>query len=68
MVPSVQQRYLDRLRTGGAPLRGPDDVELDWSAGERYRVDGMLEAALVGRPTPCARSCGTSRGAWRRTR
>ena len=27
----VQQRYLDRLRTGGAPLRGPDDVELDWS-------------------------------------
>ena len=22
--------------------------ELDWSAGERYRVDGMLEAALVG--------------------
>ena len=69
----VQQRYLDRLRTGGAPLRGPDDVELDWSAGERacertsvtapsrsvrpstarecgerYRVDGMLEAALVG--------------------
>jgi len=45
---TVQQRYLDRLRTGGAPLRGPDDVELDWSAGERYRVDGMLEAALVG--------------------
>ena len=44
----VQQRYLDRLRTGGAPLRGPGDVELDWSAGERYRVDGMLEAALVG--------------------
>jgi luciferase family oxidoreductase group 1 len=44
----VQQRYLDRLRTGGAPLRGPDDVELDWSAGERYRVDGMLDAALVG--------------------
>ena len=44
----VQQRYLDRLRTGGAPLRGPDDVELDWSGGERYRVDGMLEAALVG--------------------
>ena len=44
----VQQRYLDRLRTGGAPLRRPDDVELDWSAGERYRVDGMLEAALVG--------------------
>jgi luciferase family oxidoreductase group 1 len=44
----VQQRYLDRLRTGGAPLRGPEDVELDWSASERYRVDGMLEAALVG--------------------
>ena len=44
----VQQRYLDRLRTGGAPMRGPDDVELDWSASERYRVDGMLEAALVG--------------------
>ena len=44
----VQQRYLDRLRTGGAPMRRPDDVELDWSAGERYRVDGMLEAALVG--------------------
>ena len=44
----VQQRYLDRLRTGGAPMRRPDEVDLDWSAGERYRVDGMLEAALVG--------------------
>ena len=45
---SVQQRYLDRLRTGGAPMRPPGEVELDWSASERYRVDGMLEAALVG--------------------
>jgi luciferase family oxidoreductase group 1 len=45
---SVQQRYLDRLRTGGAPLRAPDDVELDWSASERYRVDAMLDAAVVG--------------------
>ena len=44
----VQQRYLDRLRTGGAPMRRPDEVDLDWSASERYRVDGMLEAALVG--------------------
>ena len=44
----VQQRYLDRLRTGGAPMRRPDDVDLDWSASERYRVEGMLEAALVG--------------------
>jgi alkanesulfonate monooxygenase SsuD/methylene tetrahydromethanopterin reductase-like flavin-dependent oxidoreductase (luciferase family) len=44
----IQQRYLDRLRTGGAPMRRPDEVDLDWSAGERYRVDGMLEAALVG--------------------
>jgi luciferase family oxidoreductase group 1 len=45
---SVRQRYLDRLRTGGAPIRAPDDVELDWSAGERYRVEAMLEAAVVG--------------------
>jgi luciferase family oxidoreductase group 1 len=45
---SVQQRYLDRLRTGGAPLRRPDDADLDWSASERYRVDGMLKAAVVG--------------------
>jgi alkanesulfonate monooxygenase SsuD/methylene tetrahydromethanopterin reductase-like flavin-dependent oxidoreductase (luciferase family) len=44
----VQQRYLDRLRTGGAPMRRPDDVDLDWSASERYRVEGMLEVALVG--------------------
>jgi len=45
---SVQQRYLDRLRTGGAPVRPPDDLELDWSTSERYRVEGMLEAAVVG--------------------
>jgi luciferase family oxidoreductase group 1 len=45
---SVQRRYLDRLRTGGAPLRPPDAADLDWSASERYRVDAMLEAALVG--------------------
>jgi luciferase family oxidoreductase group 1 len=45
---SVQQRYLDRLRTGGAPMRPPADADLDWSASERYRVDAMLEAALVG--------------------
>jgi luciferase family oxidoreductase group 1 len=45
---SVQRRYLDRLRTGGAPMRRPESAELDWSASERYRVDAMLEAALVG--------------------
>jgi luciferase family oxidoreductase group 1 len=45
---SVQRRYLDRLRTGGAPMRRPEIAELDWSASERYRVDAMLEAALVG--------------------
>jgi luciferase family oxidoreductase group 1 len=45
---SVQRRYLDRLRTGGAPLLPPDAAELDWSASERYRVDAMLDAALVG--------------------
>jgi luciferase family oxidoreductase group 1 len=45
---SVQQRYLDRLRTGGAPMRPPGDVDLDWSASERYRVDAMLDAAVVG--------------------
>ena len=28
--------------------RCADEVDLDWSTGERYRVDGMLEAALVG--------------------
>lgn len=45
---SVQRRYLDRLRTGGAPMRPPEAAELDWSASERYRVDAMLDAALVG--------------------
>jgi luciferase family oxidoreductase group 1 len=45
---SVQRRYLDRLRNGGAPMRPPESAELDWSASERYRVDAMLEAALVG--------------------
>lgn len=45
---SVQRRYLDRLRTGGAPMVPPDAADLDWSASERYRVDGMLEAAIVG--------------------
>jgi luciferase family oxidoreductase group 1 len=45
---SVEQRYLDRLRTGGAPMRRPEDAALDWSASERYRVGAMLEAALVG--------------------
>jgi luciferase family oxidoreductase group 1 len=45
---SVQRRYLDRLRTGGAPMRPPESAELDWSASERYRVDAMLGAALVG--------------------
>jgi luciferase family oxidoreductase group 1 len=45
---SVQQRYLDRLRTGGAPMRPPDAVALDWSASERYRVTGMLGAAVIG--------------------
>jgi luciferase family oxidoreductase group 1 len=45
---SVQRRYLDRLRTGGAPMRPPEAAELDWSASERYRVEAMLDAALVG--------------------
>jgi luciferase family oxidoreductase group 1 len=45
---SVQRRYLDRLRTGGAPMRPPEDAELDWSPSERYRVEAMLDAALVG--------------------
>ena len=45
---SVQRRYLDRLRTGGAPMRPPEVAELDWSASERYRVEAMLAAALVG--------------------
>ena len=31
-------------------MRLPDDAELDWSSSERYRVDAMLEAALVGAP------------------
>jgi hypothetical protein len=29
-------------------MRRPESAELDWSASERYRVDAMLEAALVG--------------------
>jgi hypothetical protein len=29
-------------------MRPPEIAELDWSASERYRVDAMLEAALVG--------------------
>ena len=45
---SVQRRYLDRLRNGGAPMRPPELAELDWSSSERYRVDAMLEAGLVG--------------------
>lgn len=45
---SVQRRYLDRLRNGGAPIRPPEAAELDWSASERYRVEAMLDAALVG--------------------
>jgi alkanesulfonate monooxygenase SsuD/methylene tetrahydromethanopterin reductase-like flavin-dependent oxidoreductase (luciferase family) len=45
---SVQRRYLDRLRTGGAPMRPPEAAHLDWSASERYRVDAMLDAAIVG--------------------
>ena len=47
---SVQRRYLDRLRTGGAPMRWPDDAELDWTTSERYRVETMLGGALVGSP------------------
>jgi luciferase family oxidoreductase group 1 len=47
---SVQQRYLDRLRTGGAPLRPPGHAELDWTASERYRVETMLGGALIGSP------------------
>jgi alkanesulfonate monooxygenase SsuD/methylene tetrahydromethanopterin reductase-like flavin-dependent oxidoreductase (luciferase family) len=45
---SVEQRYLDRLRAGGAPMRPPEAAELDWSASERYRVGGMLAAAVFG--------------------
>jgi alkanesulfonate monooxygenase SsuD/methylene tetrahydromethanopterin reductase-like flavin-dependent oxidoreductase (luciferase family) len=45
---SVQRRYLDRLRTGGAPMLPPQDAELDWSASERYRVEAMLAAGVVG--------------------
>jgi luciferase family oxidoreductase group 1 len=53
---SVQRRYLDRLRSGGAPMRPPEAAELDWSPSERYRVDAMLEAAVVGSgPTVRAR-------------
>jgi alkanesulfonate monooxygenase SsuD/methylene tetrahydromethanopterin reductase-like flavin-dependent oxidoreductase (luciferase family) len=29
-------------------MRPPEVTELDWSASERYRVEGMLDAALVG--------------------
>jgi luciferase family oxidoreductase group 1 len=47
---SVQRRYLDRLRTGGAPMRWPGDAELDWTTSERYRVETMLGGALVGSP------------------
>lgn len=47
---SVQRRYLDRLRTGGAPMVLPAEADLDWSASESYRVDRMLEAAIVGSP------------------
>jgi luciferase family oxidoreductase group 1 len=45
---TVQRRYLDRLRTGGAPIRPPELAEPDWSPSERYRVDAMLAGALVG--------------------
>ena len=45
---SVQRRYLDRLRTGGSPMLPPEDATLDWSASERYRVQGMLDAAVIG--------------------
>jgi alkanesulfonate monooxygenase SsuD/methylene tetrahydromethanopterin reductase-like flavin-dependent oxidoreductase (luciferase family) len=51
---SVQQRYLDRLRTGGAPMRPPEDAVLDWSASERYRVEAMLDAAVTGSPATAA--------------
>jgi hypothetical protein len=29
-------------------MRPREAAELDWSACERYRVDAMLDAALVG--------------------
>ena len=29
-------------------MRPPEVAELDWSASERYRVEAMLAAALVG--------------------
>jgi hypothetical protein len=29
-------------------MRPPEVAELDWSASERYRVEAMLDAALVG--------------------
>ena len=28
----------------------PEAADLDWSASERYRVHGMLDAAIVGSP------------------
>ena len=31
-------------------MRLPDEADLDWSASERYRVEAMLDAALVGSP------------------
>ncbi len=34
---SVQRRYLDRLRSGGEPMRPPEKAELDWSASGRVR-------------------------------
>jgi luciferase family oxidoreductase group 1 len=45
---SVLRRYLDRLRAGGSPMLSPEDATLDWSSSERYRVQAMLDAAVVG--------------------
>jgi hypothetical protein len=47
---SVRRRFLDRLRTGGAPMRPPQDAEPDWSTSERYLV-AMLAAGVVGSDT-----------------
>jgi len=61
---SVQQRYLDRLRTGGAPMVAPIDAELDWSSSERYRVQGMLDAAIMGSPETAERLLDQVRARW----
>lgn len=61
---SVQRRYLDRLRTGGAPMLPPADADLNWSSSERYRVQGMLDAAIVGSPRTVERQLREAQERW----